>query len=385
MFGFIRRRVDAFFLETRRFVAALKLFLAVALVVASIAGSFFVPTKALSVLISSIGCFAAGWLFAVFFATALKLGSREHDSSVSIRTREEARLKAQQAENAKLRNKLTELRAEKEQAVNAKQAENTELRNELAKLRAETKRIKDQRIDFNVWKPIFKLELAEADMSIKDVKIDWLGDFDNGHLIELDVFDNGPKRSQYIGALQRSFKATYGVDLKKLRVREDGECLRVAGIATESLGLRDDKTTWLLRQIQQVRLKQVEKNSPEKRRDDCPTGCNQGEWFYEVDREKDFTGSFDLNRIDSLTNDQIDELNKRIDNGIGEEFREFQNIKNYVQKMAQGIVEVLLAPMKKQVTFDPTPLAEIERDSNWFDIEDFVNGYNKCLDAPAEM
>lgn len=348
MFGFIRRRVNAFFLETRRFVAALKLFLAVALVVASIAGSFFVPTKALSVLISSIGCFAAGWLFAVFFATALKLGSKEQDLARSLA---------------------------------AEKKENVELKNEVVELRAETKRLENQRIDINAVRPVLKLGLEEADMSIKDVEIEWLDDFDNGHMIELDAFDNGPKRSKYIGVLQRSFKATYGVDLEKLRIQEDGDCLRVAGIATESLGLKDDEITWLLCQTQQFRLRRVKE---ETKRDDSLSGFQEGEDYYEVDREKGFTGSLDLNETDKYKTKQIKKLSKRIGNGIGREFEEFQNINTYIRNMAKEIVKMLLAPMKKSIVFEPTPLAEIERDPNWLILEDFVKGYNKSLDALIE-
>ena len=350
MFGIVRKKLASIILDVHRLAAMAGLFLAVALAGASVAGSFFVPTKALGVLLSSVGCFAAGWLFSVFLAKTVRLGSKERDAAA---------------------------------ALAVQRAENERLQNEMAELRAEKKRLESQRIDINAVRPVLKLGLMEADMSIKDVKIAWQNDFDNGHMIELDALDNGPKRSQYVGVLQRSFKATYGVDLAKLRIREDDDCLRVAGIVPESLGFKNDRTTWLLRQIQTFRLKRFDETSgvpmPVA---DISTGFKSGDYFYEIDREKPFDGILDLNQTAAASETQEKELRGRINNGIGEEFR---NVNGYIRDMAEGFVRILLAPVKKPIVFEPTPLKEIEKESGWLVLEDFAKDYNKRLEAPSPL
>ena len=317
------------------------LFLAVAIAACAVAGSFLIPTKPLGVGVAAVGCFAAGWLFASFFAR-LKGGA-----TPSLHG---------------------ELERERREVMAA--------RKQIAALEADNARLKHQRIDINDFAPILKLGLAEAAMKIKDVKVEWMDDFNSGGMLAK------PTRSKYVGVLERSFKAVYGVDLLKLMICDDGDRIRVAGIAPESIGLKDDNKRWLVRQTQKYRLKSsslasgapVPANDPE-------TGWDDGETYFQIDASAPFEGRTDLNATATLAEAQETDLQTRINHGIGQEFN---LVNEYIQKTAQGFITLLLAPVRKPIDFVSTPLAELDEKPNWLTLEDFVRNYNqRLLEATA--
>lgn len=327
----------------QRWGARLCLLTTVVLAAGAVSGSFLVPTKPLGVLLASGGCFAAGWMFAAALAKNLQLAGADQQTVAEAQKRAE-RL---QVQNQGLQVQLDDLRREKE-------------------------RLEHQRIDINAIRPILKLGLAEADMSIKDVKVAWMADFAPGSMV------SGPTRSQYVGVLQRSFKASYGVDLGKVRFREGADCIRVAGIATESLGFKDDRTEWLVRQIQKYRLKATSLTSggpiPVA---DAAKGFKAGDNYYEIDPAKPFEGSRDLNRSSTQADVQEEELRRRINQGAGSEF---QNVNAYIREMVQGFLRYLLAPVDKPLLFVETPVGEIQEATGWLALEDFVKQYNQGLE-----
>ena len=335
------------FQRIRLICSQIGILLSVALAVVTVAGGFLIPTKPLGVAVAAFGCFASGWLFSVALGKAL--------ATVRKDGADERRLRAD---------------------LESEQRKNAEAQSRIAALEADNQRLKHQRIDINAVRPILKLGLAEAEMSIKDVKTCWTKDFDSGSWV------SSPTRSRYVGVLQRSFKAAYGVDLQKLHIREDGDVLRIAGIAPESIGLKNDRTEWLLRQVQTFPLKKTSlvKGVPIPA-PDPQTGFASGDDYYEIDREKAFTGSLDLNRTQAEAALQERELGDRIDKGIG---AEFQNINVYIREMAQEFLKYLFSPVKKSIVFVDTPLAEIEGKPDWLLLEDFAKGYNRQLEAPNE-
>ena len=328
--------------SAQRWGAHFCLLATVFLAAGAVAGSFLVPTKALGVLLASAGCFAAGWLFAAALAQNLQMAGADRKSLDEVQKRAE-RL---QAQNQGLQVQIDDLRREKE-------------------------RLEHQRIDINAFKPILKLGLAEAEMSIKDVKVAWMNDFDGGGMF------SPATRSQYVGVLQRSFKAAYGVDLGKVRFREGSDCIRVAGIATESLGFKDDETVWLLQQTQKYKLKGTSLTSggpiPVA---DAATGFAAGDNYWEIDRDESFEGGLDLNTTRDQAKAQEDELRKRINLGVGSEF---QNINSYIRDMVKGFLGFLLAPVNKPLLFVETPVEELEEKAGWLSLEGFVKDYNGRL------
>ncbi len=338
----IFRRFSGVLPGLSRFGAAFGLLFSVVLAGGAVAGSFFVPTKALGVFVASAGCFAAGWLFSACFSKAQKLS------------------KQQSADEDDARRELEK-----------RSSEIAQLRDEVEVLRQERDHLQGQRIDINAVHSVLKVGLAEADMSITDAKTSWLDDLDSRTWVERQV-GVSPTRSRYVGVLQRSFKATYGVDLMKLRVREEKDALHIAGIVPESIGFKNSRTKWLLRQIQTFPLKKTSSMPSSEWAFSC------GNDSYEIDRKKPFEGSIDLNRTHEASEKQEAELADRIDKGIG---AEFQNVNAYIRDMAQRFLRVLLAPAGKAIVFEDTPLAEIAEKPEWVLLEDFAEGYNRQLDA----
>ena len=336
----------------RRFGAAIGLFLSFVLASASVAGSFFVSTKPLfgvplGVLLSAVGCFASGWIFAICLRKVGFLGSRERDTSETLRQQKE---------------KIASLTKETNE------------------LRAENNRLANQHIDINTFRPILQLGLVQVDMSITDVKFKWMDDFDDGYISDT--------QSQYVGILRQSFKAAYGVDLTKLRIHEDSAALRVVGIVPESLGFKDYQSEWLLRSAHKFTLKKImSKNptpkleNPTPKLDDLTQVEHNGK-RYEIDKEKTYDGCMDLNRTDKYSKKQEDELRDRINNVKG---AEFENVNTYIQKMAKGFVEILLAPVKKSIVFDSIPFGEVDGKEEWLTLEDFATAYNNRIDKPLQI
>lgn len=347
MRDWISAKFTAHLAKARRFGAALGLILAVALAAGAVVGSFLIPTKALGVAVSAVGCFAVGWLFSVFFGRALGLAKKDG------------------ADEKFLRDELAR-----------EQSENATARRRISALESDNARLMHQRIDINSFAPVLKLGLMEVDMSIKDVKAVWMDDFDSGGMF------SKPTRSKYVGVLERSFKATYGVDLMKLRIHDDGDCLRVAGIAPESIGLKDDSMRWLVRQTQKYRLKATSlvKNGSVPSCDH-DTGWGDGETYFQIDASAPFEGRMDLNATATVAEEQTAELQKRINNGIGQEFK---LVNDYIQKTAQGFISLLLAPVGKPIVFVSTPLMELKSKPNWLVIEDFVSDFNNRLPNGTE-
>lgn len=324
----------------QRWGARICLLATVVLAAGAVAGSFLVPTKALGVLLASGGCFVAGWMFAAALAKNVQLARGEREAQM--------RAERLQVQNQGLQVQIDDLRREKE-------------------------RLEHQRIDLNAIRPILKLGLAEADMSIKDVKVAWMNDFEDGGMFSTAT------RSQYVGVLQRSFRAAYGIDLSKVRFREASDCIRIAGIATESLGFKDDETTWLVQQTQKYKLKATSLTSggaiPVA---DAETGFAAGDNYYELNRDTPFEGCLDLNRTRAQAKAQEDELRKRINQGIG---TEFANINTYIREMVKGFLGFLLAPVKKPLVFVETPVDELEGKSEWMALEDFAGNFNRQLEG----
>ncbi len=329
--------------RANRMTTALGLLGAIVLLCLAIVGSFLIPTKVLGVFVSAAGCFAAGWVFAAFLFKVRNLDNQAESGEKSLRAN-----------------------LERERKVNA------ERQSRISALEADIARLKHQRIDINSFAPILKLGLAEADMSVRDVKIEWMDDFKPGNMLTNVI--GGPTRSKYIGVIQRSFKAVYGVDLMKLKICEDEDRIRVAGIVPESIGIKDDETHWLLRQAQTYRLRATSLQHDEALPQCAPgDGWGDGERFWQIDKIVPFEGSLDLNKTEIMASAQERELGERINRSQGAEFKA---LNGYIQQMAEGFVRLLLAPAQKKVVFVETPLAEIGDKDCWFSLEDFAAAFN---------
>lgn len=299
----------------------------------SVAGSFFVPTKALGIFVSSIGCFLSGCIFTAFFAKSMKLAATV------------------QAKNENLAKEL-----------DAKIKEVARLKSDAEQLRMERDRLNHQRIDINSVGPILKIGLAEVDMKIKDFKQVWCDDLEDHWL-------TAPKRSQYLGLLEKSFKATFGIDMKKLMFQEGPDFIRVWGFETENIGFRDlEENHWLLRQNQRFALKTRLANDQNPPTDPEESFVENGVQ-YTIDRTKIAEVSLDLNQLETNSKSQSEELAARINRLIGPEFT---IVNAHIRDMTEKLLTMLLKPLEKQLLFIDT-----KPEGKGLPLDEFVKECNK--------
>lgn len=300
----------------------------IGLVILSVILGFWIPTKLLGLPIAAFGCFVAGCIFSFFLSRFLR-------------------------QNA-------------DASAREKDARCQELAEEKKRLLEENKRLKRQRIDINAFQRVLKLGLAEADMRIWDVKKEWIDDLD----LPMLGFLGNTTRSQYVGVLEQTFKGVFGVDLSKVRIFDDGSELHIAGITPENIGYKDYRKTWHLCQIQNYAMNEVSEMN------ECREGFEKDGKVYEIDRTNTGSICMDLNKTEAYSTAQVTELENRINNGAGQEFR---IMKEYIHNMAKCFITVLLNPIGKPLNFIETPVSELENDEKWSLILEFSNNYNNQL------
>ena len=317
---------------------------------------FLLPFKSIGVSVSGLGCFLGGWLVANYSAKVIKLASNEATK------REEAKRDA--------RRMMEE--------VDRKSVELSRIRIELDKAKSELDERRGRRIDVNAIRSIFKLGLAEADMSITDFHGEWLDDFSDSW------YSPSTTASRYVGVLRKTFVATFGADMNNVVVRETTDSLLIGGLVTETIGIRRNRNEWLLEQTQKYHLR---KTTVDKA-DELPawkvanrTVKGGNEFCYVIDeKELAFDGTFDQNRIAAKKSDQEQRLNDNIEAGFG-----FQGVNDYILDMAENFLRHLLAPTGKTIEFVQTVVGNVEPSGDWMKLIDFVTDYNKRLDSPSRV
>lgn len=249
----------------------------------------------------ALGCFSSGFLFQMFM------------SNYIFRS------------NAVRKSDYEKSKAESEECI-------VKLKDELAESQATVNRLRAQRIDMTSFKQIAELALAEIDMNIDDVRIDWLKD-----KIELDKMLRDDKCPQYIGVYHKECRAKFGLDMKSVRLsRTKDKKIVVYGLEPTYIGSKDDKGGFKLRQIQTFRL-QKKGETAGKPLDTADELVEKGV-VYRKDLSKKVDVCADLNKIEELSRRQERELQERINNG----FKTVQYVSDYVGKVGRSFIECLL-------------------------------------------
>lgn len=113
---------------------------------------------------------------------------------------------------------------------------------EQSRLATEIERVKAQQLQFQQVQTVLRLTLLEVDATLTDFKKESLG------WVERAL--GGAEEHHYVGVLRKRVKVLLGMDLARLRVREEGMALIIDGLHAEFQGVRDEQEDWLLRQVQ---------------------------------------------------------------------------------------------------------------------------------------
>jgi hypothetical protein len=193
---------------------------------------------------------------------------------------------------------------------------------ELSNAAEEIARLERMQVNVTAFQPILKLGLLEVETSITDFQRRVItGERDQGW------FRNG-SRKVYQGALQIPVKAHLGVDLQKVRVREEeGNQLVLSGLTMISMTDTAEGARWLLDEIrtEYVKDEQIVQFKSDTR----------------DPRSKDFS------------RDQELQVRARLKEG-----QDFKVFESGLVRTAEQLLRVLLAPLEKELVFETEPTAD---------------------------
>jgi hypothetical protein len=272
----------------------------VVVIAASVAYASSVPVEMQSIAIAAIGSIVGT---AVVCLTLPKLAQAKVDQHLQD-------LKTTLQEEARLEASLDKVREAAEQLVEKTRSLERE-RNELER---RIQRLENMRVNVDGARAILRLALLEIDAVIKDFYRKELShkppdDIQRGELHE------------YVGVVEASFKASLGMDLQKVKLREDDDHrIVVSGLSSEFQGLSDLSEDW---ELFEVRVRKWGGVLPDA---------------YKILPNDE--------RVADLTIEQRNSLQKRINSGI-----DFVHLDAAIKRIAREILAVLLSPLQKELVF----------------------------------
>lgn len=296
----------------------------VVVVAASIAYASSLPAKMLSVITAAIGSILGTAIVCLALPRLTQAGVDQRLRDLKLTLQREAQL---EASIEKLHDAAEHLLEETRTVGREK--------NELA-LRIQ--RLETMRVNTDSVRAILRLALLEIDAVIKDFYYQELSKYPPGDLQRGELHE-------YVGVVETSFKAALGVDLRKVRLREDDENrIVISGLSSEFQGLSDLSEDW---KLFEVRVKRW------------------GGLFlpdtYEILPNDE--------RVADLTIEQRSSLQKRINSGI-----DFVNLDAAIKRIAREVLATLLSPLQRELVF-------VEEDAQpGVQLIEFLEIHNRQLD-----
>jgi len=232
-------------------------------------------------------------------------------------------------------------RHQAQEAADRLLAENRRLEMERDNLEREVRRLEGMRLSTDRLKGVLRLALLEYDGVIKDFCHQELS------RVPSDDIWGGEEMHEYVGVVEASFKAFLGVDLQKVKLRQDGGTrIVISGISSEFQGLSSLAEEWKLKE---VRVKKY--GRPLK----------WGDVYKIVQNDP---------RLADLIIAQRRSIQERINSGI-----DFSNLDAAIKNLAREMLALLLSPLHKELVFvdgdDPAGLPLLE----------FLEAHNKQIDS----
>jgi HSP20 family molecular chaperone IbpA len=299
-----------------------------------------IPTKTLAVIFGSL---IATW-------GALRIGSIrpvQADAASHIASEKPTGTTREEEIRADERRKHELNDAKKERDAATAEKLRAELEN--TRLQAEKERLERMQIQIDSAAPILKLGLLGVNMTTYDFQrqeIKVTEHTDEGFFYNVKHRDE----SEYVGLQKVTLKANLGIDLKDVKVVEHNGALYVSGIKSESHGITQRETEWLMREI----------------------------------RNRHYTdGQLDDHRIHDkdiqildLADSQARSLDTRLNQGL-----EFATHDAMVRHLAQGYIQLLLSPIGKPVEFLP----EGNESGDLLPLQQFIAFHNQNIKHQIEL
>jgi hypothetical protein len=221
------------------------------------------------------------------------------------------------------------------------QEKNLRLELEKARLQSEKERLERMRISIDSAAPILKLGLLNVHMTTYDflhLPVDPAKTTEEGIYPFKEVVT---RTSDYAGLQRVTMEVNLGIDLKQVKIAEHNGVLHVSGVKSESHGISNRNTVWLMKEIRK-------KRSVEGKPDD-----------YRIDANDP--------RITDMVLQQERGLESRLNQGI-----EFAEHDRSIRRIAEGYLRLLLSPIGKRIEFQSP-----ERESgDLLPLEQFIERHN---------
>jgi hypothetical protein len=303
--------------------------LGIGVIVGTVCIALYIPSKLFAVIVTSVGSCAGGSILAV---VQVKRAREEIKTFKDTITQQAEQLQRAEEDKRKLEERLRQQQRQfkiilEEQArkVEGLLREREQLDQERERLLEQKARLEAMRINVNAYRPVLRLGLCELDMHTYDVKEERIAK------VERPFPD--PRRSEetwYLGIVEHEFKANFGVDLTKVRFTEleSGE-LEISGLESEFQGIDPVR--------QKPRLAEIRTYYKAETGDVIPR-----DGITVVSSNK-ISGN---NTYDEHLQKQITEFLGRLRQGLA-----FQDLDQYVVRLAMEFLRVIFAPMGKEIKF----------------------------------
>jgi hypothetical protein len=222
--------------------------------------------------------------------------------------------------------------------------ENMRLALENMQKQAEIERLERMKIQVDSASPILKLGLLAVTMTSNDFlrkPVDSKTGEEGIPFFKRGVVED----TEYLGLQQVTMDVNLGIDLKQVKVEERDNVLYVSGIKSESHGISNRDTKWLMKEIRRKRTVSGKQES------------------YVVDNSD--------TRLTDLVLAQERGLDKRLNQGL-----EFVEHDKTIRRFAEGYIELLLSPLQKKIVF----LEQGEESGEPVPLQQFMEQHNKSID-----
>ena len=214
-------------------------------------------------------------------------------------------------------------------------------------LQKEVNRLQNMTLDVNSIERVLSVSLLEMETHLRDFK---KGEIAN--TLNESIFGNKRTISEYLGYIDEKIRVRYGIDLNKIRIREEGSTIVVSGVKSEYQGVLKRDTVDKHYEVREKKISVDGKDTIHSYT--IPQGDKDG-LLIEAYEEHRAT------------------LNEKLNSGI--DLTGLGGANTFVEKIGQEFVKNFLLPIGKQVEFVD------ESEDRGYSLEEFVQSHNFMVES----
>ena len=223
----------------------------------------------------------------------------------------------------------------------------------IEQLAEEKSRLQNMGLNVDSIKTLLSVNLLEIETHLRDFKKQEVAD-----TVESGIFTNTRIIREYLGYIDEKIKAKYGVDLTKIRIREENSKIVVSGIKCEYQGIREQET---VAEHYEIREKKVSAHGP----DDGTVKL----FSHQIAHDKN-------NLLLDTHKEHVEELKRKLNSGV--DLTGLEGANAFVENLGREFVKNFFLPTGKQIEF------VAESAAGGYTLEEFAANHNRSIKAEAE-